>query len=87
MAGRSTSGIGSSYASSTHTLSNSTMPSVDNVGVGTQNPSSALPPKPKKSEQTSIVWDHLPKQRGVILRILNHNAIIVRNCLVVIVKG
>jgi hypothetical protein len=64
MAGRSTSGIGSSYASSTPTLSNSTMPSVDNVGVGTQNPSSALPPKPKKSEQTSIVWDHFTKAEG-----------------------
>ena len=87
MAGRSTSGIGSSSASFTPTHSNSTMPSVDSVGVGTQNPSSTLPPKLKKSKQTSMVWEHFTKVEGVISRILNHNAIIVRNCLVVTIKG
>ena len=85
MAGRPTSGIGSSSTSSTPTLSDSTMPSIDSVGI--QNPSSALPPKPKKSEQTSMVWEHFTKVEGVIPRILNHNASIVRNCLAVTVKG
>jgi hypothetical protein len=37
----------------------------DNVGslsiVGTQNPSSTLPQKPKKCEQTSMVWEHFTK--------------------------
>ena len=87
MAGRSTSSIGSSSSSSTPTLSDSSMPSVDNVGVGTQNPSSALSQKPKKSKQTSMVLEHFTKVEGVIPRILNHNAIIVRNFLVVTVKG
>jgi hypothetical protein len=65
MAGRQTSGIGSSSTSSAPTLSDSTMPSIDSVGVGTQDPSSALPPKPKKYEQTSIVWEHFTKvERG-----------------------
>jgi hypothetical protein len=82
MAGRSISGISSSSASSTPTISYSTMPSVDSVGVGTQNPSSALPPKPKKSEQILMVLEHFTKVEGVILR----NAIIVRNCLVIIIK-
>ena len=62
MAGRPTSGIGSSSTSSTPTLSDSTMPSIDSVGI--QNPSSALPPKPKKSEQTSMVWEHFTKVEG-----------------------
>jgi hypothetical protein len=61
MADRPTSGIASSSTSSTHTLSDSTMSSVDSVGISTHNPSSTLPPKPKKSEQTSIVWNILPK--------------------------
>jgi hypothetical protein len=64
MVGRPISGIGSSSTSSTPTLSDSTMSSVDSVGVGTQNPSSALPPKPKKSEQTSMVWEHFTKVEG-----------------------
>ncbi|XP_059451427.1 zinc finger BED domain-containing protein RICESLEEPER 2-like [Corylus avellana] len=69
MAGHSSSGMGSSSASSTPTRSDSTMPSIDNdtigcVGVGTQNPSLALPPKPKKSEQTSMVWEHFTKVEG-----------------------
>jgi hypothetical protein len=58
----SISGISYSSTSSTHSLCDSTMPPIDNdnvgcvgVGVGTQNPSSAFPPKPKKFEQTSIV--------------------------------
>jgi hypothetical protein len=37
----------------------------DNVGsssiVSTQNPSSTLPQKPKKCEQTSMVWEHFTK--------------------------
>jgi hypothetical protein len=64
MAGRPTSGIGSSSTSSTLTLSDSTMPSVDSVGVDTQNPSSTLPPKPKKYEQTSMIWEHFTKVEG-----------------------
>ena len=35
MAGRQTSSIGSNSIASTPTLSNSTMPSIDSVGVGT----------------------------------------------------
>jgi hypothetical protein len=62
MASRLTSGISSSSTSSTPTLSDSTMPSIDSVG--TQNPSSALPPKPKKSEQTSLVWEYFTKVEG-----------------------
>jgi hypothetical protein len=50
MAGRPTSGFGSNSTSSTPTFSDSTMTSIDSVGVGTQNPSSAFSPKPKKSE-------------------------------------
>jgi hypothetical protein len=69
MAGHSTSGIGSSSISSIPSLSDSTMPSIDNddvgcIGVGTQNPSLALLPKPKKFEQTSIVWEHFTKVEG-----------------------
>ena len=62
MAGRPTSGIGSSSTSSTLTLSDSTMPSIDSVG--TQNPNLALLPKPKKSEQTSMVLEHFTKAEG-----------------------
>jgi hypothetical protein len=64
--------IGSSSASSAPSLLDSTMPpmlndNVDCVGVGvgsigtsgSQNPSSAVPHKPKKSEQTSKVWNIL----------------------------
>jgi hypothetical protein len=29
--------------------------------VGTENPSSTLPQKPKKCEQTSMVWEHFTK--------------------------
>jgi hypothetical protein len=29
--------------------------------IGSQNPSSALPSKPKKIEQTSMVWEHFTK--------------------------
>jgi len=58
--------IGSSSASYRPSLLDTTMPLIDNenvdcVGVGStatigpQNPSSALPPKPKKPEQTSKV--------------------------------
>jgi hypothetical protein len=64
MAGRSFSGIGSSSASSTHTLSDSSILSIDSVGVSTQNPSSALSLKPKKFEQTSMVWEHFTKVEG-----------------------
>jgi hypothetical protein len=69
MDGNSTSGtktFGSSSTSSKPSLLDSTMPPIANdnvecVGVGstapvgTQNPNSALPPKPKKFEQTSMV--------------------------------
>jgi hypothetical protein len=61
MAGLPISGIGSSSTSSTPTLSDSTMPSRDSSA---QNPSSSLPPKPKKSEQTSMVWEHFTKVEG-----------------------
>jgi hypothetical protein len=64
MAGHSTSGIGCSFTSSTFTLNDSTMSFIDSVGVGTQNPSSALPLKPKKSKQTSVVWEHFTKVEG-----------------------
>jgi predicted GTPase len=50
MDGHSASVIGSNFASSTHS---------DNVS--TQNPSSTLPPKPKKFEQTSMVWEHFTR--------------------------
>jgi hypothetical protein len=45
------------------------MPLIDNdniesVGVSIQNPSSALSPKPKKSKQTSMVWEHFTKVNG-----------------------
>ena len=78
MDGNSTSGtktFGSSFASSRPSLLDSTMPPIDNdnveyVGVGstaafgTQNPSSALPPKPKRFEQTSVVLEHFTKVEG-----------------------
>ena len=76
MDGHSASAIGSNSASSTHS---------DNVS--TQNPSSALPPKPKKSKQMSMVWEHFTRVEGGILRILNHNASIVTNCLAVTLEG
>ena len=77
MDGHSTSDIGFNSASSTHS---------DNVG--TQIPSSALSPKPKKSKQTSMVREHFTKVEGrVIMRILNHIASIVINCLVVPLEG
>jgi hypothetical protein len=64
--------IGSSFASSRPSLLDSTMPPIDNdnvecVGVGStttfgpQNPSLALPPKSKKFEPTSKVWEHFTK--------------------------
>jgi hypothetical protein len=64
--------IGSSSASSRPSLLDSTMPPIGNdnvecVGVGStttigpQNPSSALPPKSKKVETTSSVWEHFTK--------------------------
>jgi hypothetical protein len=53
MDGHSASAIGSNSASSTHSDS-----------VSTQNPSSTLPPKPKKSEQTSMVWEHFIRVEG-----------------------
>jgi hypothetical protein len=53
MDGHPTSAIGSNSDSSTHS---------DNVS--TQNPSSALPPKPKKSKQTSMLWEHFTKVEG-----------------------
>jgi hypothetical protein len=55
MAGRPISGIGSGSTSSTPTLIDSTMPSID---------SSAFPPKPKKFEQTLMVWEHFTKVEG-----------------------
>jgi hypothetical protein len=77
MDGNSTSGnntIGSSSPSSAPSLLDSTMPpmlndNVECVGVGVgstatigpQNPSSALPQKPKKFEQTSKVWEHFTR--------------------------
>jgi hypothetical protein len=64
MAGRSTSGIGSSSISSTPTLSDSTMPSVDSVGVGTQNPSSTPPQKPKNLCKHQWFGNILPKVEG-----------------------
>ena len=64
MAGHPTSGIGSSSTSSIPTLSDSTMLSIDSVGVGTQNLSSAFSSKSKKSEQTSMVWEHFTKVEG-----------------------
>ena len=76
MDGHSASAIGSNSSSSTHS---------DNVS--TQNPSLALSPKPKKFEQTSMVWEHFTKVEGVILRILNHDASIVINCLAVTLEG
>jgi hypothetical protein len=53
MNGHSASAIGSNSASSTHSNN-----------VSTQNPSSTLPPKPKKSEQTSMVWEHFTMVGG-----------------------
>jgi hypothetical protein len=53
MDGHSASAIGSNSASSTHSDS-----------VSTQNPSSTLPPKPKKSKQTSMVWEHFTRVEG-----------------------
>jgi len=66
--------IGSSSASSAPSLLDSTMSpvlndNVDCVGVGvgstrtigSQNPSSTLPHKPKKSEQTSKVCEHFTR--------------------------
>jgi hypothetical protein len=64
MVGRPTSDIGFSSTSSTPTLSDSTMSFADSVGVSTQNSSSALPQKPKKYEQTSMVWEHFTKVEG-----------------------
>jgi len=69
--------ISSSSASSRPSLLDSTMPPIDNdkvecvgVGVGStttigpQNPSSALPPKSRKVETTSSVWEHFTKLEG-----------------------
>jgi hypothetical protein len=64
--------IGSNSASSRPSLLDSTMPLIDNdnvkcVGVGStatigpQNPSSTLPPKSKKAEISSSVWEHFTK--------------------------
>jgi hypothetical protein len=64
--------IGSSSTSYRPSLLDTTMPLIDNenvdcVGVGStatigpQNPSSALPPKPKKPEQTSKVLEYFTK--------------------------
>jgi hypothetical protein len=66
--------IGSSSASSAPSFLDSTMPpmlndNVDCVGVGvtstetfgSQNPSSTVPHKPKKYEQTSKVWEHFTR--------------------------
>jgi hypothetical protein len=57
----STSGaIGSSSASSRPSLLDTNIGSSSST-IGTQNPSLALPPKPKKIEQTSMIWKYFTK--------------------------
>jgi hypothetical protein len=103
MAGNANSGaknigsiVGASASpSSIPSLLDSTMPPVntENVecvrNVGIQNPNSieALPPKSKSNVQKSIVWEHFTKVEWVILKILNQNATIAANCLVVTPEG
>jgi hypothetical protein len=57
--------ICSSAASSSPSPVDSNMPALGSSGgtetIGPQNPSSALPPKSKKSDHTSIVWEHFTK--------------------------
>jgi hypothetical protein len=52
--------IGSSSASSRPSLLDTNIGSSFST-ISPQNPSSALPPKPKKDEQTSMVWKHFTK--------------------------
>jgi hypothetical protein len=57
----STSGtIGSSFAPSRHSLLDTNIGSSSST-IGPQNPSLALPLKPKKIEQTSTVCEHFTK--------------------------
>jgi len=49
--------IGSSSASSRPSLLDTNM-GYSSSTIGPQNPISTLPPKPKKNEQTSTVWEH-----------------------------
>jgi hypothetical protein len=52
--------IGSSFTSSRPSLLDTNMGSSSST-IGQQNPSLALPPKPKKNEQTLTIWEHFTK--------------------------
>jgi hypothetical protein len=76
--------IGSSSASSRSSLLDTNIGS-SSSSIGPQNPSLALPPKPKKIEQTSMVWEHFTKLEASL--IINHSSIIVRGSSIVTLEA